>query len=271
MGINRFSVGAQSFNDRLLKTCGRRHSAEDTRKTLRLLLEKDLKFSFDLLFALPGQTLEDLDEDLKEALAFQTRHMSLYCLTVPEGHPMSFGRAPEDEQLDMFDLIDRRLREKGLQKYEISNYAEPGFESFHNLTYWNDRPYWGLGLSAHSYFLEPSWGVRFWNPKGFKDYEAQLTGSPEASLPYEYLPSDQREHLSLTESLSDFCHMAFRQPSGLSKDAAQNKYGKIYAEEARPRLKSLVDKGWMRETESHWRLTLPGERLLNQVLLELSF
>ncbi|MCB0411885.1 MAG: radical SAM protein, partial [Bdellovibrionales bacterium] len=89
MGINRFSVGAQSFNDQFLKACGRRHSAKDTRETLKILSDRRLNYSFDLLFALPHQTMDHLKQDLQEATQFQPPHMSLYCLTVPEGHRMS--------------------------------------------------------------------------------------------------------------------------------------------------------------------------------------
>lgn len=269
MGINRFSVGAQSFNDTFLQNCGRRHTAEDTRSTLRLLKEQNLSFSFDLLFALPGQGLKEVKEDLDEALAFETRHMSLYCLTVPEGHPMSFGRAPEGEQIEMFDLIDRELRNAGLHKYEISNYAFSGFESRHNLSYWNDREYWGLGLSAHSYFKSTAWGTRFWNPKNFELYESQLSGSYSSA--HESFPVDQFEVLRPEEALTDFCHMAFRQPQGLHKDAVQNRWGGSLAEDLNQRLVFLQNKKWLRSTDTHWQLTFEGEKLLNQVLLELSF
>jgi oxygen-independent coproporphyrinogen-3 oxidase len=91
-GINRFSVGAQSFNDDLLKLCGRRHLAEDTRHTLRLLRERSLNYSFDLLFALPSQTLDQLKQDLDEVELFDPPHLSAYCLTVPSGHPMAKNR-----------------------------------------------------------------------------------------------------------------------------------------------------------------------------------
>ena len=127
-GINRYSVGAQTFDDNLLKLCGRRHSADDTRATLELLRRHDLNYSFDLLFALPGQTEAGLARDLDEVVDFAPPHLSAYCLTVPEGHPMARGRAPEDDQARMFDLIERRLAAIDLRKYEISNFARPGFE-----------------------------------------------------------------------------------------------------------------------------------------------
>ncbi len=161
-GINRFSVGAQTFDDQLLAMCGRKHSAEDTRETLKLLREYDLNYSFDLLFALPGQTLAGLQKDLNEVATFDPPHLSAYCLTVPEGHAMSVGRPPEGEQVEMFSTIETSLAKLGLRKYEISNFAKPGYESRHNLAYWNDSAYWGIGLSSHSYNPE-GFGSRFWN------------------------------------------------------------------------------------------------------------
>ena len=113
-GFNRFSVGAQTFNDALLKMCGRRHSAADTRETLRLLRKFQLNYSFDLLFALPGQTLNDVKLDLDEVTSFAPPHLSAYCLTVPETHPMSLGRPPEDEQIEMFEAIETHLHLDGL-------------------------------------------------------------------------------------------------------------------------------------------------------------
>lgn len=182
---------------------------------------------------------------------------------------MSIGRAPEDEQIEMFDLIDLRLRQAGLKKYEVSNYAVPGYESKHNMTYWNDRDYWGLGLSAHSYFTNPEWGVRFWNPKSFEKYEEQL--NPRVNTAYESLDKDQRELLSMRESLTDYCHMAFRQPQGLRKDAAQKKFGFNYPLLLEPQLNKLKKDGMILEDADGWRLAPSGDRVLNQILLELCF
>ena len=168
IGINRFSVGAQTFNERLLKIAGRKHSADDTVRLLSLLKRRQVNYSFDLLFALPTQTLEELRADVATAMNFSPSHLSAYCLTVPETHPMAIGRAPEDEQVKMFELIESELAKSGIYRYEISNFARPGFESKHNQLYWNDQPYWGLGTGAHSYFPQGSgnsgaWGMRFSN------------------------------------------------------------------------------------------------------------
>ena len=170
-GINRFSVGAQTFDDPLLKSVHREHNAAQTRETLQILAGKGLNYSFDLLFALPNQTLEILRRDLEEVLHYLPPHVSPYCLTVPEGHVLSKSRPLEDIQLEMFDMIRTTLEKAGYVRYEISNFARPGFESRHNSLYWEDQPYWGLGLSAHSYMPWEKFGTRFWNPSAIGAYQ----------------------------------------------------------------------------------------------------
>ena len=139
----------------------RKHSAEETRDTLRLLQSRGLNFSLDLLFALPTQSLDQVERDLEEILRWNPPHVSPYCLTVPEGHVFSKGRAADEIQVAMFDAIEKALTGGGLQRYEISNFAKPGFESRHNLLYWNDDEYWGVGLSSHSYLKNSNGVVAF--------------------------------------------------------------------------------------------------------------
>ncbi len=262
-GFNRFSVGAQTFNDALLKMCGRKHNASDTRDTLRLLKRYQLNYSFDLLFALPGQTLQDLKLDLEDVAEFAPNHLSAYCLTVPESHPMSLGRPPEDEQVTMFDCIEDSLARNGLLKYEISNFARPGFESRHNLAYWRDISYWGIGLSSHSYARDfGNYGMRFWNPKALPEYGGQIL-QPD-------LPPAQREALAEHESLTDFCHMSLRIKLGLFEGALRAKFPRSIAT-VLPRLEKLVEQGLIAAIPTGWTLTQRGELLSNLVFGELTF
>lgn len=272
-GINRFSVGAQTFNNSLLKLCGRKHSADDTRQTLRLLREKnkDCNFSFDLLFALPGQTLEQLSLDLDEVEELSPPHLSAYCLTVPESHPMSRGRPPEGEQVKMFAFIEERLAAIGLSKYEISNFAKPGMESRHNQVYWRDKSYWGLGLSSHSYLREGSaMGSRFWNPKSFHLYGEQI--AKQAKSFSELLPPDQIEPLQVHEALTDFCHMFLRTMAGLPEDALRCKFGAEAADRfVIPRLNDLEQKGLVSKRGETWNLSKEGQLLSNLAFESLTF
>lgn len=269
-GFNRFSVGAQTFDDALLKLCGRKHNAADTRETLRLLHKYNLNYSFDLLFALPSQTLRGLKLDLEEVASFAPPHLSAYCLTVPESHPMSMGRPPEDEQISMFELIESELLKVGLRKYEISNFAKPGSESRHNLAYWLDRSYWGIGLSSHSYSREHlPHGLRFWNPKSLTVYGAQVA-SRAPSFP-SLLPEDQYEKLFTHEALTDFAHMHLRTVRGLPLEALRKKWPAQIFDKLLPRLNKLVAQDLLAFENEHWSLTQKGQLISNRVFAELTF
>lgn len=269
-GVNRFSVGAQTFDDSLLKLCGREHNAQQTRQTLDLLAQHSLNYSFDLLFALPGQSLDQLETDLDIIATYKPRHLSAYCLTVPQGHPMDRGRPPEEDQLIMFESIEDRLRDLNLEKYEISNFAVPGYESVHNLSYWTNKAYWGLGLSAHSYFPNPAHGVRFWNPKSFSEYESQVKLKPQSS-PHELLPTKQKESLKTHESLTDICHMFLRMRSGLPEAVLQSLFSPETLSYVRAKLDRLVSKGLLLCAERGWQLSPQGELISNTVFAELTF
>lgn len=272
-GINRFSVGAQTFSDELLRLCGRRHTAADTRQTLRLLRKYNVNYSFDLLFALPGQTAQDLDLDLQTVCEFAPPHLSAYCLTVPEGHPMASGRPTEDAQIAMFELIEQRLAAIGLSKYEISNFAQVGKESRHNMAYWTDQPYWGVGLSAHSYLpqLGP-FGTRFWNPKEFSAYESQVESRcAEGRFPIGILGSGGLEQLSLAESLTDFIHMHLRTQKGLPLSAVRNKFGAHVYEIFSSRISSTLADGLLIAEEDRLFLSPRGQLLSNLVFAHFLF
>lgn len=262
-GINRFSVGAQTFNDAHLRACGRKHTAEETRTTLRILQKYSLNYSFDLLFALPNQSLCELKQDLDEVGRFAPPHLSAYCLTVPEGHPMSRGRAPEEEQVAMFGMIDSNLKEIELKKYEISNFAKPGFESRHNMVYWSDESYWGIGLSAHSY--DPwsgLYGERFWNTKDLGVYAQQCA--------FTELPESQRERLLEHEAMTDLCHMFLRTRRGLPK-AALRKFQAPSSAKILEELEKLVQDGYTTQSEHGFSLSPKGELVSNHVFERLTF
>lgn len=264
-GVNRFSVGAQSFNDRLLKSVNREHNALQTVDTLQMLKAKNLNFSFDLLFALPTQTVSELKFDVEKAVEFGSSHISPYCLTVPEGHPLSKNRPLEDEQLEMFQIIDEALLEKGFQQYEISNYAKPGLESRHNLLYWTDRPYWGIGLSAHSYSKNTPWGTRFWNVNNIQAYEKQILELNTNSK----LPDSQKEDLDFFSSLIDFCHTRLRLSEGIPLKDFQAKFGPQTTEKLLSVCFEMAKSKVLNFSETHISLTRSGQMVSNQVFEKL--
>ncbi|HJX09561.1 MAG TPA: radical SAM family heme chaperone HemW, partial [Candidatus Binatia bacterium] len=201
-GVNRISVGVQSFQPRLLNFLGRAHSADEAGRALEVVKRAGFdNFSFDLIYANPGQTLNELAADLDEALAFQPPHLSAYNLTFEEGTPFGHeyrsGRMKplsEDEEVAMAELVERKLKEAGLQRYEISNYARPGFHSRHNVNYWRGGDYLGLGAGAHSYKRtssdEPS-GERWNNEKNPARYIAAIADSRHAAIARETIDKDK--------------------------------------------------------------------------------
>ncbi|MFP5518401.1 MAG: radical SAM family heme chaperone HemW [Bdellovibrionia bacterium] len=269
-GINRFSVGAQTFDDSLLKSVNREHSAKQTLETLELLAKKGLNYSFDLLFALPGQKLSGLKKDLEIISSLSASHISPYCLTVPSGHPLSKGRPPEEEQVEMFNLIDQSLVSSEFVQYEISNYAKLGFESQHNLLYWTDQPWMSFGLSAHGYAKQQGpWGTRFWNLNNIQDYTTQIDSlTSNGKVIRNSLPEAQFEELTKAQSLTDFCHTHLRLMRGLDLSDIENKYGPLCRQKVSERLQSSLDNGLLVKRENN-RLSLSSQGIvLSNLVLE---
>lgn len=265
-GINRFSVGAQTFRDDLLKRVGREHDSLDTRKTLEILARRGLNYTFDLLFALPGQSIPDLTNDLEIVRAFSPSHLSAYCLTVPEGHPLAKVRLPESEQIEMFKLIETELAKMGLFRYEISNFARPQYESRHNMIYWTDENYWGIGLSAHSYIKNKNWGQRFWNPNNIQQYLSKIKALPETiTSVVDGRNNDQFESLTENQSLTDFCHTFLRTMRGLSLGELEAKFGSAREKQLKEILVQLQTRGLIEEKDHRWRLTSDGVLVSNHV------
>ncbi len=273
IGINRYSVGAQTFNDQFLKKLGREHNAQQTRETLALLKAETSNFNFDILFALPNQSLEDLQSDLSEAIVHGAQHISPYCLTIPKGHVLSADRAPDEEQVEMFSLIRDTLTAKGFHRYEISNYSLPGHESRHNLLYWTDQEYWSLGLSAHSYSKASAWGTRFWNVSSINDYKKQILEKKSVVFKQldKSLPQAQFENLHMHQSMTDFLHTSLRLAQGLSLEKWTEKFPHRTWEKVLPRLEKLEKSQMLSQVNGAWCLTENGLVMSNLVFEEMTF
>jgi oxygen-independent coproporphyrinogen-3 oxidase len=173
-GINRISFGAQSFNQARLKFLGRIHSAEETREAARTARRVGFeRFNLDLIFAVPGQSVDEVLSDIAEAAALGPDHISDYNLTFEEGTAfftdMKRGRIrpiDSDRQAEFYAAVREELPRRGYRMYEISNYAPPGHEARHNLSYWRAESYLGLGAGAHSFARdEHRGGRRWWNER----------------------------------------------------------------------------------------------------------
>jgi oxygen-independent coproporphyrinogen-3 oxidase len=273
-GINRFSVGAQTFNDALLKSVHREHDARQTRETLELLKSFNVNFSFDLLFALPNQTIDDLKKDLIEVAHYSPDHLSPYCLTVPESHPLARLKLNEDLQLEMFSEIGNTLKGLGYDQYEISNFSKPNRHSRHNYLYWDQSDYWGIGLSAHSYNSQKNWGIRYWNPSNIQNYQNWIQSIQDKEFIETELGRDQ-DHFEILEphqALTDFCHTSLRTMTGLEERQLEVQFGKKTKQIILSQLAGLEsDKLVTRYGENRWRLTEGGILLSNQVFSTLTF
>ncbi|MCY4512505.1 MAG: radical SAM family heme chaperone HemW [Bdellovibrionales bacterium] len=279
-GVNRFSLGVQTFNSWFLKESGRSHGVKDSLRDLTFFQENHLNFSVDLMFGLPHQTLSKLKKDLKTVSSFCPPHISLYNLTVPKNHTLSNNRATETTQAEMFQLIKQILKKKGLKKYELSNFAREGFHSRHNSAYWNGSSFLGLGVSAHSY-LSPlytfpgfsknrPYGLRFWNSRSLSIYKEQAL-APCSQSPIDNLPLKQTESLKLHEALTDFCHTRLRTTKGLSEKELTRFFPEKVSELVLQNLSLLTKNQWLKQKYPWFSLTEKGEVLSNQVFLNLTF
>ncbi len=192
VGVNRLSIGVQSFQDELLQLLGRRHNSKLAFEAVQMAQQAGFdNISIDLMYALPRQTIETWKADIASALSLNVQHISCYGLRYEDGTPLTQKRdngeilpIDEDTENQMYDLLCQRLKEEGFVHYEVSNFAQSGYEAKHNSNYWNGTPYIGIGAGAHSYIQN----TRSWNPENL---EAYITGIMAHDL--------QREKEELTE------------------------------------------------------------------------
>ncbi|GBG12216.1 coproporphyrinogen III oxidase [Paenibacillus agaridevorans] len=218
-GVNRISFGVQSFDNSLLERIGRIHNVDDVYRSLENARQVGFdNLSIDLMFGLPGQTLEHLSDSVDRAMALKLPHYSLYSLKVEENtlfHKLyernELPLPPEEEEYEMFLLLMKKLQEGGYRHYEISNFAKPGFESRHNSTYWRNEPYYGLGAGAHGY----SNRTRHINLKGVQPYIDAAAVK---------LPRLETFEVSEREAMEDFMMVGLRLLEGVPVSRFQEQF-----------------------------------------------
>lgn len=250
IGINRLSIGIQSFSDRLLSLIGRRHNAAQALDAVQWAQQAGFaNISIDLMYGLPTQTLEDWQHTIDTALSLPIQHVSTYCLTYEEGTPLyqrltagEWQQTDDDILNTMYDIVCDRLVAKGFEHYEVSNFALPTMRSRHNMSYWTDVPYIGLGAGAHSY----DGTHRRWN---ISDIDAYLKGVSQG-ISYseqETLTTEQKrmERVMLGLRTSEGCH---------TKD--------VNAEQC----SRLIQQGLLRQEGEHVMATRQGLHILNRII-----
>lgn len=257
-GVTRLSVGVQSFDDRFLKALGRVHSADQARAALDEAARHFETFNLDLMYALPGQTLADLDRDLDIALGFNPPHLSVYHLTLePNTYFAKFPPVVPDEDLAyaMLDRITERTAQAGLARYEVSAYARAGHRCFHNWNYWQFGDYLGLGAGAHgklSFAHRVLRQVRWRDPQLYMDNA--LKGQPMASeeevapadLPFEFM-------LNALRLREGFPLALFNERTGLPLSRIM------------PALQQAENKGWITRDPASLRPTERGFDFLSDL------
>ena len=265
LGVNRVSMGVQSFEDHILRAIGRRHTARQAIEAVANLRQAGINnISIDLIYGLPGQTLESWTESVRQALELAPQHISAYGLTYEVGtrlwHQRERGEVievPEEQCLEMYRILMDSLQAAGYEHYEISNFALPGYHSRHNSSYWDDTPYLGLGAAAHSY----DGTVRRYNPSDLQTYIDKIKAGKSAFV---------QEELTRWERYDERVMLGLRTASGVNADRLRQDFGNEawthFTKEARPHTAT----GNLRVTaDNRYVLTRNGIMLSDTIIRDL--
>ncbi|WP_200411271.1 radical SAM family heme chaperone HemW [Virgibacillus salexigens] len=260
-GVNRVSLGVQVFDDQMLQELGRLHKVKDVYQTIELLQNNGItNISTDLIYALPKQTIKHFEASLNQAMALGLPHLSTYALQIEpktvfyQRHKKGkLHRPAQDEEVEMYQILKDTTKKHGLNQYEISNFAKPGFESKHNLTYWDNKFYYGFGAGAYGYIP----GERYGNIRPLPAYikKAIADGKPVLHV----------DPISEKEQIEEEMFLGLRKMQGVSKRAFTSKFGfppsRLYASS----INELKRKDWLKEAGDNLQLTEDGKLLANEV------
>jgi oxygen-independent coproporphyrinogen-3 oxidase len=266
LGVNRLSIGVQSFNNEELKVLGRIHTSEEALQSIALIGKAGLRnLSIDLIYGIPAQSFNSWCESLSKAVECSPAHISTYELTPEKGtilfdlinnpplHPVgSLKMPPEDSILDMYNYTVDSMANNGYEHYEISNFAKPGFQCIHNLNYWNRGEYIGAGAGAHSFIN----GLRSRNVADIHTYINQLSRG--------VIPEEDKISLTLQDSLREWIFLGLRKTQGISIKRAQNEGLDIL-----PACREMTDSGHIEVRDDAFRLTRKGVVISNTIITKL--
>jgi oxygen-independent coproporphyrinogen-3 oxidase len=271
LGINRISLGVQSFDEEALRLLGRVHSVTQAEEAIRIIQTGGWEnWSIDLMYGLPHQSPGAFSRDLERALSFGSPHLSVYCLTLapstPFGKLASEGKLQlpsEREILAMMDILEEKTNGAGFYQYETSNYARPGFPCIHNLVYWHLEPYVGIGLGSVSYFVKDSgpWGAHWENPTDFHAYEEKVKSDAWPFL--------SRTCLTRREAFMETFLTGLRLTRGIELIRLNARFGKGVVENVMVKIIPLMENGWIELKDGFLRATRRGGRVLDALILEI--
>lgn len=260
-GVNRLSFGVQTFNDELLQRIGRVHRASDVFSSIVKAKETGFQnISIDLIYSLPGQTIEDFKATLKTAFTLDIVHYSGYSLIIEPKtvfyNLMKKGKLPlpdEDTEAEMYEILMNEMSKHGYHQYEISNFSLPGFESTHNLTYWNNEEYFGFGAGSHCYLN----GSRKANYGPLKKYMEPIDQG--------LLPIQDEHFVTKTEKMEEEMFLGLRKTSGIDISHFVEKFAENPLELFKNEIGTLQIKGLIDVTDESIKLSKKGLFLGNEV------
>lgn len=266
-GVNRISMGVQSFNDTELKTLGRKHTSSEAELSTKILKKHFSNISLDLIFGIPGQTLSSLEDSLGKIISLDPEHISVYSLMYEERTALVKMRDKglvteigEDNSVEMFRFVREKLKESGYRQYEISNYARDGFYSIHNSGYWEGKPYLGFGPGAHGY---DGRRIRKWNLPDLKKYIGIiLTGDSENDIYDEEILND-------TELWEEMILTRLRTVKGLSLDEYEEKFGKIELDKLLRKTNKYVTGNMLEIKDGILKLKESGVMISDEIMVDL--
>ncbi|ADC50718.1 coproporphyrinogen III oxidase [Alkalihalophilus pseudofirmus OF4] len=260
-GVNRLSIGVQSFDQSLLDAIGRTHSSDSVHDAVKRSREAGFdNLSLDLMFGLPHQSVEQFIDTIEKAAELGVEHLSAYSLKIEE-KTVFFNRQrkgklslpPEEDEVTMYEELRKRTKAHGFVQYEISNFAKPGRESKHNLVYWNNDEYYGFGAGAHGYVN----GVRHQNIGPVPKY---IEAVNQKKLPY------LNEHkVSRVEQIEEAMFMGLRKLNGVDLDELSKRYDKDLNKLYHDQIKDLSERGLLVSEQGMLKLTNEGLLLANEV------
>lgn len=260
MGVNRISMGVQTFSDQRLRFIRRRHTSMQAMKAVETVRNAGIdNVSIDLMFGFPGETVEDWQQDVEQALALEPSHISAYSLMFEEDTPLyqmlqsgKVRQIDEEASLAMYTMLTNRLKANGYEHYEISNYALPGCRSIHNSSYWHDTPYLGFGASAHSY----TGNKRSWNVDNIMEYVEAIE---QGELPC------SAEEIDADTHYNDLVTTALRTCEGLDLSRIGDSYKAYAIKNAEEGMRN----GLLEIADGHLRLTAKGVFVSDGVMSDL--
>jgi len=277
-GANRLSMGAQSFDARLLRWMGRIHSPEEIVTALTSARAAGFEnINLDFIYALPGQSMQTWADTLARAVDLGPDHLSLYSLIVEEGTPLrrwvdqgKVHPADDDVAADMYELAEDVLAHAGYEHYEISNWARTGHECAHNLTYWHNLPYIGLGAGAHGWFA----GLRYAEARPIGQYLRMVrdtlrgAGSQDGK-PLPAAAVVENDRLDREDEMAETAMLGMRLVRGIELRTFRERFGEDFHAAFDERLASVMPFGLIEEHDGHIRLTRRGRLLGNEVFASL--